>query len=115
MPPRWLARAPAIPTPCSELAAHPDADVVLNAVVGFAGLPATLAALQHGKRLALANKESLIAGGPVVAEPAPPAAARSSRSTASTPRSPGAPRRRAEPGPARDPDRERMARSGPIT
>ena len=40
---------------------------MLNAVVGFAGLPATLAALEHGKRLALANKESLIAGGPVVA------------------------------------------------
>jgi 1-deoxy-D-xylulose-5-phosphate reductoisomerase len=52
----------------AELAAHPDADVVLNAVVGFAGLPATLAALEHGKRLALANKESLIAGGPVVAK-----------------------------------------------
>jgi 1-deoxy-D-xylulose-5-phosphate reductoisomerase len=51
----------------AELAAHPEADVVLNAVVGFAGLPATLAALEHGKRLALANKESLIAGGPVVA------------------------------------------------
>jgi 1-deoxy-D-xylulose-5-phosphate reductoisomerase len=52
----------------SELAALPEADVVLNAVVGFAGLPATLAALTHGKRLALANKESLIAGGPVVAK-----------------------------------------------
>ena len=51
----------------AELASHPDVDVVLNAVVGFAGLPATLAALEHGKRLALANKESLIAGGPVVA------------------------------------------------
>jgi len=51
----------------SELAALPDADVVLNAVVGFAGLPATLAALDAGTRLALANKESLIAGGPVVA------------------------------------------------
>jgi 1-deoxy-D-xylulose-5-phosphate reductoisomerase len=51
----------------AELAAHPDADVVLNAVVGFAGLPATIAALSHGKRLALANKESLIAGGAVVA------------------------------------------------
>ena len=37
-----------------------------NAVVGFAGLPVTLAALNAGKRLALANKESLIAGGPVV-------------------------------------------------
>jgi 1-deoxy-D-xylulose-5-phosphate reductoisomerase len=52
----------------AELAALPDADVVLNAVVGFAGLPATLATLEHGKRLALANKESLIAGGPVVAK-----------------------------------------------
>lgn len=51
----------------TELASMPEVDVVLNAVVGFAGLPATLAALEHGKRLALANKESLIAGGPVVA------------------------------------------------
>src|SRR5258705_9889601 len=42
------------------------ADVVVNGVVGFAGLPVTLAALQAGKRLALANKESLIAAGPVV-------------------------------------------------
>ncbi len=54
-------------TVLAELAAHPDADVVLNAVVGFAGLPATLAALERGTTLALANKESLIAGGPVVA------------------------------------------------
>jgi 1-deoxy-D-xylulose-5-phosphate reductoisomerase len=52
----------------AEFASLPDVDVVLNAVVGFAGLPATLAALEHGKRLALANKESLIAGGPVVAK-----------------------------------------------
>ncbi len=43
-----------------------DADVVVNGVVGFAGLPVTLAALNAGRRLALANKESLIAGGPVV-------------------------------------------------
>jgi 1-deoxy-D-xylulose-5-phosphate reductoisomerase len=42
------------------------ADVVVNGVVGFAGLPVTLAALGAGARLALANKESLIAGGPVV-------------------------------------------------
>jgi 1-deoxy-D-xylulose-5-phosphate reductoisomerase len=42
------------------------ADVVVNGVVGFAGLPVTLAALRAGRRLALANKESLIAGGPVV-------------------------------------------------
>jgi len=41
-------------------------DVVLNAVVGFAGLPVTMAALEGGKLLALANKESLIAGAPVV-------------------------------------------------
>jgi 1-deoxy-D-xylulose-5-phosphate reductoisomerase len=44
-----------------------EVDIVLNAVVGFAGLPATVAALEAGKRLALANKESLIAAGPVVA------------------------------------------------
>jgi 1-deoxy-D-xylulose-5-phosphate reductoisomerase len=42
------------------------ADVVVNGVVGFAGLPVTLATLNGGKRLALANKESLIAAGPVV-------------------------------------------------
>lgn len=42
------------------------ADVVVNAVVGFAGLPVTLETLRQGKRLALANKESLIAAGPVV-------------------------------------------------
>jgi 1-deoxy-D-xylulose-5-phosphate reductoisomerase len=48
------------------VAAAQQADVVLNAVVGFAGLPVTMAALEAGKRLALANKESLIAGAPVV-------------------------------------------------
>jgi 1-deoxy-D-xylulose-5-phosphate reductoisomerase len=42
------------------------ADVAVNGVVGFAGLPVTLAVLAAGKRLALANKESLIAAGPVV-------------------------------------------------
>jgi 1-deoxy-D-xylulose-5-phosphate reductoisomerase len=58
----------------TELIAGPDAlvdaaaigDVVVNGVVGFAGLDVTLAALESGRRLALANKESLIAGGPVV-------------------------------------------------
>ena len=54
------------PEVLGELASLPEADVVLNGVVGFAGLPATIAALTAGKRLALANKESLIAGGPVV-------------------------------------------------
>jgi 1-deoxy-D-xylulose-5-phosphate reductoisomerase len=42
------------------------ADVVVNGVVGFAGLGVTVEALRAGRRLALANKESLIAGGPVV-------------------------------------------------
>ena len=49
-----------------EAATHPDADIVINAVVGAAGLEATLAALGAGKRLALANKESLVVGGPLV-------------------------------------------------
>ncbi|CAN5709718.1 1-deoxy-D-xylulose-5-phosphate reductoisomerase [soil metagenome] len=43
-----------------------EADVVVNGVMGFAGLPVTLATLEAGRRLALANKESLIAAGPVV-------------------------------------------------
>jgi len=51
-----------------EAARHPAADIVINAVVGAAGLEATLAALRAGKRLALANKESLVAGGALVAE-----------------------------------------------
>ncbi len=52
----------------AELATHTDADVVLNALVGAAGLRATLASLDAGKRLALANKESLVAGGRLVME-----------------------------------------------
>ena len=43
-----------------------DADVVINGIVGFAGLAVTLETLRLGKRLGLANKESLIAAGPVV-------------------------------------------------
>lgn len=49
-----------------ELAA--SAEVVVNAVMGFAGLPVTLATLEAGARLALANKESLIAAAPLVAK-----------------------------------------------
>lgn len=45
-----------------------DADVVVNAVVGFAGLAPSVAAINAGKRLALANKESLVAGGSFVTE-----------------------------------------------
>jgi 1-deoxy-D-xylulose-5-phosphate reductoisomerase len=47
----------------TELLERAEPDVVLNAVVGFAGLPATLWALERGVDLALANKESLVAGG----------------------------------------------------
>lgn len=49
-----------------SLAVLPEADIVLNALVGAAGLSVTLASLKAGKRLALANKESLVAGGEVV-------------------------------------------------
>jgi 1-deoxy-D-xylulose-5-phosphate reductoisomerase len=43
-----------------------EADVVINGIVGFAGLPVTMGTLAAGRRLGLANKESLIAAGPVV-------------------------------------------------
>jgi 1-deoxy-D-xylulose-5-phosphate reductoisomerase len=51
-----------------EAASRDDVDIVLNAVVGAAGLEATLAALEHGKRVALANKETLVMAGQLVAE-----------------------------------------------
>jgi 1-deoxy-D-xylulose-5-phosphate reductoisomerase len=47
----------------TELLERAQPDVVLNAVVGFAGIHATLWALEHGVDLALANKESLVAAG----------------------------------------------------
>jgi 1-deoxy-D-xylulose-5-phosphate reductoisomerase len=47
----------------TELLEEAQPDIVLNAVVGFAGLPATLWTLEHGIDLALANKESLVAAG----------------------------------------------------
>jgi 1-deoxy-D-xylulose-5-phosphate reductoisomerase len=53
-----------------DAATHPDADIVVNAVVGAAGLAATLAALGAGKRVALANKESLVMAGDLVAQAA---------------------------------------------
>jgi 1-deoxy-D-xylulose-5-phosphate reductoisomerase len=46
-----------------ELAQSDDADIILTAIVGVAGLPAVLAAAKKGKRLAIANKESLVAAG----------------------------------------------------
>jgi 1-deoxy-D-xylulose-5-phosphate reductoisomerase len=51
-----------------EAATRDDVDVVLNAVVGAAGLEATLAALARGKRVALANKETLVMAGGLVTE-----------------------------------------------
>jgi 1-deoxy-D-xylulose-5-phosphate reductoisomerase len=78
------SRTRAVPTPAArvpEVLAGPEAvshlatlpcDVVLNGVDGAAGLRATLAALDAGRTLALANKESLIIGGPLVTSRAKP-------------------------------------------
>ena len=54
------------PEAAAELAGRPGADVVLNGITGAVGLQPTLAALRAGHVLALANKESLIIGGPLV-------------------------------------------------
>jgi 1-deoxy-D-xylulose-5-phosphate reductoisomerase len=56
----------------THLVENTEADVVLNALVGALGLKPTLAALETGARLALANKESLVAGGPLVLRAAQP-------------------------------------------
>jgi len=55
-----------------QLIENTDADVVLNGITGSVGLKPTLAALKSGKRLALANKESLIVGGQLVLNLADP-------------------------------------------
>jgi len=49
-----------------EAAAHPDADCVITAVVGMVGLKPTLAAIRAGKRIGLANKETLVCAGELV-------------------------------------------------
>lgn len=69
------------PRAAEELAARP-ADVVLNGIAGSIGLGPTLSALRAGRTVALANKESLIAGGTWSSPPPRPAS--SSRSTPST-------------------------------
>ena len=56
----------------SRLVESVDADVVLNAIVGSIGLRPSLATLESGARLALANKESLVAGGSLVLDAASP-------------------------------------------
>jgi len=58
------------PSALLEAVRRDDVDTVINAVVGAAGLDATLAALRSGKRVALANKESLVVGGSLVADAA---------------------------------------------
>jgi 1-deoxy-D-xylulose-5-phosphate reductoisomerase len=60
------------PDAVTRLVENTEADVVLNALVGALGLKPTLAALATGARLALANKESLVAGGPLVLKAAKP-------------------------------------------
>lgn len=56
------------PQALERVAAHPEIDIVVGAIVGIAGLKASLAAIESGKTLALANKETLVAAGPVVTE-----------------------------------------------
>jgi 1-deoxy-D-xylulose-5-phosphate reductoisomerase len=54
------------PEAVAKVAADPEVDTVVSAIVGSAGLRGTWAALEAGKRVALANKESLVVGGPLV-------------------------------------------------
>ncbi len=67
----WQPGAPTLlqgPEGLRELAAMQGPDMVLNAVVGIAGLDASLAAIESGHDLALANKESLVTGGHLVTD-----------------------------------------------
>jgi 1-deoxy-D-xylulose-5-phosphate reductoisomerase len=61
-PTRWSSGRAAL----LDAVTRPDVDIVLNALVGAAGLEPTLAALRAGKRVVLANKESLVCGGDLV-------------------------------------------------
>ncbi|QDT39661.1 1-deoxy-D-xylulose-5-phosphate reductoisomerase [Stratiformator vulcanicus] len=51
-----------------EIAASPEVDTVVSAIVGAAGLRSTWAAIEAGKRVALANKETMVVAGPLVTE-----------------------------------------------
>jgi 1-deoxy-D-xylulose-5-phosphate reductoisomerase len=64
--PQSAAGYPTGPEVLVEAALHPAVDIVVNAVVGVAGLDATLAALRAGKRVALASKETLVMAGDLV-------------------------------------------------
>jgi 1-deoxy-D-xylulose-5-phosphate reductoisomerase len=63
----WLAEGSAEGERLAELACLPETDVVVVATTGMAALPAVLAALEAGKTVALANKETLVTGGHLVA------------------------------------------------
>jgi 1-deoxy-D-xylulose-5-phosphate reductoisomerase len=63
LPPGLRERVVSGPEGLAEAAGRRDVDVVLNAITGAAGLPVSLAATAAGKRLALANKESMVAAG----------------------------------------------------
>ena len=52
----------------TEIVTHPDIDIVLTAMVGFAGLQPTIAAIKAGKDIALANKETLVVAGELITE-----------------------------------------------
>lgn len=66
--PSWPGEWRYGPDQLAAAAAGVEAGIVVNALVGYAGLESTLAALRSGRRLALANKESLVAGGELVLE-----------------------------------------------
>lgn len=70
------ARAFTGPNAAEELVRSVDCDTVLCAMVGFAGLPATLAAVERGRTIALANKETLVAAGSIVMDAAARSGAR---------------------------------------
>jgi 1-deoxy-D-xylulose-5-phosphate reductoisomerase len=54
------------PEALARAASDPDVDIVVSAIVGRAGLESTLAAIESGKRVALANKETMVVAGPLV-------------------------------------------------
>lgn len=70
IPEAWSPQILSGPAAAEQVAAADGADLVLNGITGSIGLAPTLAALDSGKLLALANKESLIAGGALVREAA---------------------------------------------
>lgn len=65
---RWRVREGA--EALVQLASSPNVDTVVAAIVGSAGMASTLAAVEHGKRVALANKESMVVAGPIMLQAA---------------------------------------------